>query len=786
MKMTSKVPKIYCYTYKDYEEKNQYKVGYTTEDDVKRYIKKSIQGKNTEGWYKTQNVKVVFIGNAIKENGRYFKDYEVHSFLENEKIDKIDSQHEWFDFTGFDVKISLENAMDKIKSGEENKEPTRDKDFEPRPEQQEAIYKTANYFKNGGDKYLWNAKMRFGKTFTTYKLIEECDYKNILILTYKPAVLDSWEQDLKTHKDFEGWNFKTEKSNNSLNDNKNIYFCSYQKILNKDYDNLSETEIKNFLYNIKEKNKWIFETKFDLLVIDETHYGAFTSNAQEIFDNIKKDKILYLSGTPYKLLDDDVFNNEQIFSWSYTDEQRAKRNWNDTKGKNPYLELPKMEWFAYHLPEDIQKKFIEDGDFNLNKVFEVENNNFKYHDIVSFIVDFLAGRKRFKNYGKEFDYANNIYNEESLSDDIERNPFLDKKLGADLLHTMWVMSGVKECKAMEELLKHHDFFKDFEIVNIGGEGGSGTKPLKLVQKAISKHNKSITITIRKLTAGVTIPQLNGVIMLNNMQSAEQFFQTIFRAQSPNKDNDGEILKDVCYTIDFNPLRTFTNVYEYITKNCNGDEKDLKDIFEYIDLHLYENGEMKSVILDNILNYISEKESDKTLSDKFRNNKNIDIDITTICKIGDTAILKIINSIPDYIKSKRQSNNIDEEEFKDAIKKSSELRELKKKKDKESNKIIDEETKKKRELIEHVRNKITILISSLAHFMYITQHREGTLLDIVENQEPNLFKTICYIDKSQFKLLYDAKIFNEILLNDSIKKFKNNEDISLDYKKMLKV
>src|SRR3989344_4843646 len=361
-------PEIYAYIDDNPKYKGLLKIGYTTIGVEKRVVQQYPTKRPGERPWK-----IVFEESAMRSDGSSFDDYDIHKYLKKKGV--RNKGGEWFECSIDQLKA----AVLALKTGIENEE-DRTQSYKLRPEQKEAIRKTVHYFKRykkdtkRTPHFLWNAKMRFGKTFASYKLAQEMGWKKILVLTFKPAVENSWEDDLMSHIDFEGWQFVSKHNGikpESLNKKKPfICFGSFQ-------DYLGKSEIGG----IKIKNKWVHKTKWDCVIFDEYHYGAWRELARGLFDEereyltqddetvdeevdeqetvdylektipIKTKAYLYLSGTPFRAILSGEFIEEQIFHWTYTDEQRAKGTW---KGKdNPYLSLPKMVLLTYQLQDSI-------------------------------------------------------------------------------------------------------------------------------------------------------------------------------------------------------------------------------------------------------------------------------------------------------------------------------------------------------------------------------------------------------------------------------------------------
>lgn len=503
-----------------------------------------------------------------------FRDHDVHSVLLRSGVKKVQfdthkKQNEWF-------KCDLETAKKAIQAVKENKASLSSDNVTEgrspiifRPEQEEAIQKTLKTFKKS-NRMLWNAKMRFGKTLTALEVAKRSSFSRTIIITHRPVVEDGWYDDFKKiFYDRPDYVFGSkdvgENIQNLINgDKKFVYFASMQDLRG------SEKVGGNF-----DKNNDIFKINWDFVVVDEAHEGTQTKLGQAVLQEVIKEnngyttKTLELSGTPFNLLEG--YEDEDIYTWDYIMEQEAKKNWALTHfgDSNPYEELPKLNIFTYHL-EDTFKNYqeIEDKAFNFREFFRVwlgdvakdgkhlpagtKVGDFVHESDIRAFLDLICKKSDETNY--------------PYSTDEYRDYFR---------HTLWVVPGVKEAKALSALLKAHPVFSQFEIVNVAGEGDEEidtSDALRAVRKAVTKHpedTRTITISCGRLTTGVTVPEWTAVLMLAGSYStaATQYLQTIFRVQSPANIN-GKI-KENCYVFDFAPDRTLMMVAQSVQLSQKG-------------------------------------------------------------------------------------------------------------------------------------------------------------------------------------------------------------------------
>lgn len=790
-------PTIYAYKLIDVKNKeNLLKVGYT-DRDAKTRVKEQIGATHLK-------FEIVLETEAIKEDGSTFSDHDVHRFLKTKGFENIEG--EWFKCSLNDIK----SAILQIKTGNENIQ-NRTQNFGLRPEQKEAIEKTSQYFKNyifenpnKAPHFLWNAKMRFGKTFTTYKLAQKMNWNKILVLTFKPAVQNAWQEDLNSHVDFVNWQFI---SNNSLGfeeiDSKKPFVCfgSFQDYLG-----------KNSVGGIKAKNEWVHSINWDCVVFDEYHYGAWRESAKELFEaeDDKKEKIyaqgegieyfdedimpittkayLYLSGTPFRAIESGEFIEEQIYNWTYSDEQKAKNSW--IEENNPYSSLPRMVMLTYQLPDQI-KEIALGGEFNqfdLNIFFsasgEKENAKFLYENEVQKWLDLIRGS----------------FSETSI-DSLKQGakkpplPFSDANLLDILTHTFWFLPTVSSCFAMSNLMKKRNniFYHDYEIVvAAGSSAGIGVKALEPVQKAMSKNplkTKTITLSCGKLTTGVSVKPWSGIFMLRNTSSPETYFQAAFRVQTPwtiknpegNNPNRVDILKQECYVFDFAPERALRQIAEYSTRldiNESNPEKQVAQFIEFLPVLAYDGSSMKQIDAAGILDIAMSGTTATLLARRWESALLVNVDNNTLAKIikNENAMNALMNIEGFRSLNKDIETIINKSEAVKKKKKDANEKELTAKEKKE----LSDEEKEYKSLRKKIQEKLIKFATRIPVFMYLTDHRERSLKDIIVELEPALFKKVTGLNIKDFEILVSLGVFNGSLMNDAIYKFKRYEDSSLEY------
>lgn len=739
---------------------------------------------------------------AMKSDGSAFTDHDVHRVLRKKGFKNPDG--EWFKCSPEDVKA----AINAVKSGihfEEN----RSANFGMRPEQAEAVKKTAIYFKsfaqenkNKTPHFLWNAKMRFGKTFATYKLAKEMGWKKILVLTFKPAVQNAWEEDLKNHIDFVEWQFLSRDGlhyEDLKKDKPFVCFGSFQDYLG-----------KNSVGGIKAKNEWVHTTHWDCVVFDEYHYGAWRESAKELFEAEDKKEInfaegegidyfdegvmpittnayLYLSGTPFRAIGSGEFIEEQIYNWTYSDEQRAKEAW--IEPNNPYSALPRMVLLTYQLPDSIKRIAMEGefDEFDLNVFFSAQGEGksakFKYENEVQKWLDLIRGS-----------FSETTIDNLKLGAKKPPMPFSHAPLLNILSHTFWFLPTVASCYAMANLLKQRQnkFYHDYQVVvAAGSSAGIGVEALPPIFNAMDDplKTKTITLSCGKLTTGVSVKPWTGIFMLRNTTSPETYFQAAFRVQTPwvikNPDstspNKEEIVKEECYIFDFAPDRALRQIADYSCRldiNESNPEKKVEEFIKFLPVLAYDGSSMKQIDAAGILDLAMSGTTATLLARRWESALLVNVDNSTLERlINNEAAMKALMNIEGF----RNLN----QEIEIIINKSEKVKQAKKEANnteptlKQKKEMTDEE-KEYKNLRKSIQEKLIKFATRIPVFMYLTDYRERSLKDVITQLEPGLFKKVTGLTVKDFELLVSLGVFNSGLMNDAVYKFKRYEDSSLTY------
>ena len=835
-------PTIYAFASTHPDHAGLLKVGYTERGAAERVAEQFPSGLSA--------YRIELIEPAMRADGSSFTDHDVHRHLRSRGV--VNTSYEWFKCGPADVRAAVLAVRERRANLED-----RTQSFGLRPEQREAVERAADYFRresadNPGrtPHFLWNAKMRFGKTFAAYQLAKTMGWRKVLVLTFKPAVRTAWQEDLETHIDFEGWQFVAPERAGSVSDGSGsparvptvaqgsaptvahasgsfvdadrpiVCFGSFQ-------DYLGRTKSGA----IKAKNEWVHATNWDCVILDEYHYGAWRENAKGLFGADEEDEgevasevskeeqafdesilpittgaYLYLSGTPFRALASGEFIEEQIFNWTYSDEQRAKRDWAGP-GVNPYASLPRLVLMTYTLPDDI-RRVAEEGEFNefdLNEFFRAEGEGkaakFEHEDEVQKWLDLIRGG-----------YRGTTVDDLKLGKDRPPLPFDDTRLMGVLSHTVWFLPNVASCHAMRNLLgaRQNTFYHDYGVVVAAGtKAGIGAEALPPVLKAMGDplSSKSITLTCGKLTTGVTVRPWAGMLMLRKCASPETYFQAAFRVQSPwttthEPDYEPEasatggsnpsltlparggeiILKPECYVFDFAPNRALRQIADYGSRLATDEatpEQRVGELVGFLPVLSYDGSKMTRLDAEAILDIATTGTAATLLAKRWESVLLVNVDDSTLGRLmKDDAAMKALMSIEGFRNLNADLETIinRSEQIKDAKRQASEGDEPTAKEKKE----LTEAEKERKSLRKQVQEKLIKFAARVPVFMYLTDRREQRLKDVITKIEPRLFRAVTGLTTADFERLVGLGVFNSGLMNDAVWKFRRYEDASLRY------
>lgn len=807
-------PHIYAYSIDDKAHAGLLKVGQTTRN-VKQRVAEQLKTASIK------NYTIELDESAERDDGTIFSDHEVRALLVRKKF--ANTELEWMRCSLKDVKT----VLNELRTGQRFTG-THYQTFPMRREQAEAVKVTHAYFlsrwaedMHAVPRFLWNAKMRFGKTFTAYQLAKKLGAKRVLVLTFKPAVEDAWQTDLENHVDFDGWQYLSKSSGGDptqINRKKPVvYFGSFQDLLGRDPAG-----------NIKPKNEWLHAVNWDLVVFDEYHFGAWRDTAKELFEgeeeavaqkeakleygaaleNVNEDlqvlseketeflpittkAYLYLSGTPFKALATGEFIEEQIFNWTYTDEQRAKEEFAAKNGGkwNPYGALPQMRLLTYRMPEELLAVACagEFDEFDLNEFFAASGTGkgaqFKHKSDVQKWLDIIRGQYMPKEV------------EGFKTGSPPPFPYSDVRLLPYLQHSFWFLPNVAACHAMANLLaeKHNIFWREYDVLVVAGaSAGIGLEALPPVREAIGSgfETKTITLSCGKLTTGVTVPQWSSILMLRNLKSPETYFQAAFRVQSPwsikNPNGDDpeeeEILKPVCFVFDFAPTRALRQLKDYgigLSPNELNPENAVKDLVSFLPVLAYDGANMTQIDAGSILDIAMAGTSATLLARKWESATLVNVDNDTLRRVlNNPEALAAVERIEGW-------RALGDHIIETIINKSEKVKELKNRaKDKDlteqQKKQLTEEEKEYKSKRKLVQEKLIKFATRIPAFMYLTDFRENTLQDVITKLEPPLFAAVTGLTVKDFDLLVRLKVFNTEQMNQAVFAFRRYEDASLRY------
>lgn len=812
------------------EGRGRLKVGYTGRPDSRVRVKEQTGTVYPDG----DGVVMHLDEPAVREDGTTFTDRDVHKVLDAAGVQRTS---EVVEATLDEVKA----ALAAVRSGRPY-DPQRTDDFGMRPEQADAVDRTAAYFAaHVGDphpaRFLWNAKMRFGKTFTCYQLAKRMGWRRVLVLTYKPAVRNSWRDDLASHVDFTGWVFADRDNPCDFNiDAPVVWFASFQDLLG----TTATGEVKG--HNVD-----LHRMDWDCVVLDEYHFGAWQGAAKEVCEavpastakslsaragdkdaeaaaeqaehvadladagtprliaatpdsgvkadldaadlKIKSARYLYLSGTPFRALTEGEFNEDAIFNWTYPDEQDAKQRWASgdpirDPERNPYRELPQMQMYTYALSEVASVAIDQgsDGMFDLSGYFEAKRVGSEYH---------------FTDPGRVDEFLNMLRGRltQSATEKLLNNfkppfPYSDARFAGAVDHTVWFLPTVAAANAMKASLELHPYFRDFLIHVAAGNaakmGAEAKAPVdKMLAKAAAAGKQTITLSCGKLMTGVTVPQWGAILILRTLKSPESYFQAAFRVQSPwtTKNDDGTrtVQKQTCYVFDFDPNRALTLVYQYGTKLAGGSTQTapaevIEELVKFLPIFAFDGGRMEAVDVNAVMDWGTAGAGAAMLAKRWGSPRLIDLSEEVLRKLlANTDLVDRLQQMEDFRSLREDANKI--------IAQSQRIKEGKKPKD-DTGEPEDPEVaaarKAKREQVKSLRDKLLKFVQRIPVFMYLTDFREQALVDVIQSMDTQLFEKVTGLTLDDFHKLAEVGVFHPAHMEEAIWQFRLFERASLDY------
>ena len=626
---------------------------------------------------------------AVDDNGQVFSDKEIHQFLLKKGIENLKhygsgKNSEWF-------KISFDKIDKVIKNRQhfiDNFEFLKNKPTEIQlyPSQQEALNRTYDRWKilqenpNTTDsnirKFLWNAKPRFGKTLTAYKFAEKIKANNVLIMTQRASISNSWFSDYHEY-------IRNSKDNNyefgSSKDNKieNEETVKAQALDEKMSEKLARSDNKSLIYyttlanikgkdksgEFKKKNAWIFNAHWDLVILDETHEGTITDAMIKVLESLDHDFLLELSGTPFrKMTETQGYTAKNTYSWSYIEEQEAKENWDYSQGGNPYINLPKLNMYTFQVPSNVRvTSDLSKYSFDFNEFWKISADKFIHEQEIDTFLDILSNQK------ERYD-----------DPQIQYYPFADKDTREQLRHTFWKLPSTAAVKLLAKKLRTHEFFSQYTVIEAAGsdKGQSSIKAEKQVKAAIGDNGlktKTITLSVDMLTTGATVKEWTAVLMLDNTSDTGKYIQTVFRAQTPWKAmlEDGTIfVKTNAFVFDFAPDRVLTIAEDYanmdiktgveIVGNSSADRQiKTQALINFLPIiAMDEDGEMRYLDAKDTVNIINYTAARRIIDEGFMSSSLFNVKALFRLKDKDyERVREIMSEIspvsPDKRKNKKQ-------------------------------------------------------------------------------------------------------------------------------------
>jgi hypothetical protein len=697
---------IYVYTTETYRDFRSWrKVGQTQQESAEIRVAQQDGTSNPEPLIIE---KTFIVSNDIT-------DHRIHEQLE--RMGKIrvrmDKDREWFQCSVEDV----ETAINILRLGV-----ARPNSYGLRDEQQECHDAAVAHFKQGGYQFLINAKMRFGKTFVSYKIIKSlAKHLNkkfkALVLTYKPAVETGWSEDLQKHVDFDGWKYyfagNFGRDNPVVLDNDadvEVLFASFQDL------------------NDMQKAKWtnISKYHFDLIVIDEQHYGLKTERAQETLEALKFDRILEVSGTPLHALMSGKFLDNEIYSWTYADEQRKRKAEKDAGWTTEiYRWLPAMQFMIFKISDEAKEQcsFYDDVEgFTMQKMFA-------------------------SNDGETFidESAVTLWLEESYGIKGHKNKSPIRQYNSD--HMVWKLPSVASCTAMRKLLNKLKYVKHNPLVVSGTAGADLTD----VRNHIRRNDKTVTLTCGSLMTGTTVPEWDMIFMLDGGSSAQDYFQTIFRVQSMNS----KAGKEICYVVDYNPQRNLQMIYDYAFVQSTVNNKSVQqNVSEYIDFAPIMDHTGNKPIQKNVEEILDAIAHTSNALEKFGSGLNVNFNNVT------KDVKDILNPVKQDTNSKR-SAEVNDNGIEPGKNKTSN--------NKGSKDTVDLTIKEFREL----QQKAITVVKSIPNYLWLETAKIDNIDDILYNNNTDIFEREVGISIEAFKKLCNTQFVNTKRVNQCILAFQQS-------------
>lgn len=826
--------KIYVYKKTSYDPTNpQVKIG-RSKRDVELRIKEQSRTFSADTEVDMDSV-VSFP--AYDAKGQVVGDKRLHGFIESiypgSRINRKGSGKgaEWFSISIEDAArvVRAINLGSTIELAREIFDSGRTEDFPMRAEQEEAVRRTCEYFARVENqpvefrRFLHDCKMRYGKTHVALMVAKRMELRRVLILTAKPSVRSAWRSEVNSHVNFAGdiyidTNTSAEDKLAALNSKTGMTVCfmSIQDLLGKDSKG-----------NEKEKNRYVFDTEWDLIIIDEYHHAAWNHRStssygtadvrggdaiEELANSTKEDDAvddalqkntvrsrfrLYLSGTPYRAKATGDFSAEQIFSWTYIDEQDSKAQWNlnnpGQEASNPYRALPQMRMRSYDISEQVRIKARDNqGWFKLNELMATKNGRFVHEDDVISLLNFISG------VGGDFTaIANNL-------------PFATKKNALDNRHSFWLVQRIDSAIALSELMSRHPFFKNYDTLAVVGDHrknkvGNDQEAVERMIAAVEEGNGkkgTITISCGKLATGVTIKEWSAVFFLSDISTMETYFQAAFRGGSPWMEGIGgyenkKVVKEYFTVYDFSPNRQLTNIYS-LGRNDSGVSEDkfdlwvdeqskvettIDDLLRWVPIYrLDARGSMVDVDVNDVINIAQYGISSTTLAKEWKSVDMVKMDISNANAItNDPEVVDALSRLvgedmADEIVSTKSVSREDSL----ATSSGSSGRGSGSAANTGGGEPKSAEDKEREKAIKEAKQKLVALLSKMPHLMFVSKQSYTCLEDLITGISNEEFESVMEISPADFMTFMKAGIIRPENLDGRIRAFRVAEKESLGY------
>ena len=795
---------LYVYTTKTWQEKDLLKVGHCLKGRHKERIKEQFNASNPE------QPDILWVANLPEGK----TDKHIHQQLMNNGIKhkKDGAGTEWFYAKLEDVKTAYNQIVHGVK---------RTDNFLLRKEQKAAVDKAVQWFNKDysyktidsashKNRFLLNAKMRFGKCFTSIHIAKAIEAKKTIIVTYKPRVIGEWMNAVNNHVDFENWiGIRAKQGENKnelfLDDTGKFPEHSNSLVLCISLQDLDIDEQGN----VKSRLKKVLEKKWDLLIFDEVHFGGRTDRVKNILKYLNPTYRLDLSGTPFRLIGTVDFCPEQVFTYSYLNEQKNKKQeiQNDTKKTQPFIyrQMPDMNLSTIEITDedikDQREKFMtDDRGFSLNELFKANSSGFIHNDSIDHFLESLSKRE----HGAT---ALSVYGK------------LGEQLGLpEKRHSVWWLNRVQSIRQLIKKLKHHPVFSQYEIINAaGGKAGDDFSDDDLSDEIFVKNKKdiidkikkvnsnrtnkigTITLTCRKFLTGVTIKQWDSILILNDIQSAESYFQAIFRIQSAwFNEQHNRILKPVGYVFDFAISRCLKTTYEYADaltdqldqqdshkhQVCRDNLKKVIDgLCDTLDIKQFYEGSLKSdpVTSRQIFEAVSSEGSKVALARRITSDALVSFTSLVLLE-KHPHLFEALRNVKGYRSqgtgSLEDFIHIGEEAKRKKLEKD-QLNVSSEKIEKDNEDFVDKDKDKDRKSKKKwYATQIKRLAICMADFIYMTKFREYKIDHVIETKDSEFFKDVTGINKDDFSELCNKGFIHRESLNRIVREFRHQEESSL--------